>query len=98
MSLVQQGIKCQNIFRNVQEELVEKCMRFTIDQLVYEDENKIAIEGKFREKGYHDFKGDCFIKGINGVMLRLLDNSMPLLLINILLLILMETIVEIRLN
>jgi hypothetical protein len=73
-------------------------MRYTIDQLVYEDENKALIENKLREKGYNDFKGDCFIKGINGVMLRLLDNSMPLLLINILLLILMETIIQFRSN
>jgi hypothetical protein len=73
-------------------------MKFTIDQLVYEDENKTSIENRLRMRGMTDFKSDSFIKGINGVMLRLLDNSNPLLLINCLLLNLIETIIQIKNN
>lgn len=86
LALIQQGIKCRNIYKNLNEDLIEKSMKYTIDQLVYEDENKTSIENKLRLKGFTDFKGDSFIKGINGVMLRILDNSQPLLLVNCLLL------------
>lgn len=61
-------------------------MRYTVDQLVYEDENRNTIESKLKGRGFADFRGDAFIKGINGIMLRLLDNSPPLFIINCLLL------------
>lgn len=49
-----------------------------------------------KTRGFLDFKGDSFIKGINGIMLRLLDNAPPLFIINCLLLSLMETMLQIR--
>lgn len=53
---------------------------------------------KLKSRGYTDFKSDTFIKGVNGVMLRILDNSLPLLLVNTILLNLVETLVLIKNN
>lgn len=53
MHLTQQAIKCPNIFKHVDEGILEKSIRYTIDQLVYEDENRTAIENKLRSRGYN---------------------------------------------
>ena len=43
------------------------------------------IEAKLHDRGYNDLKSDCFIKAINGIMLRILDHTPPLFVVNILL-------------
>lgn len=43
MSLVQQAIKCKIIMKNLNEGIIQKCMQYTIDQLVYEDENRGTV-------------------------------------------------------
>ena len=91
-TLIQQLIKSPNIFNaSLSEDLLWKSILFTVDQLVYEDENRGSIEARLKSKGY-EIKGDIFIKGVNGVMLRILDYSQPLFIFNIFLRMLINVI------
>lgn len=56
---------------------------FALTQLVYEDEHKAEIVEELRSRNI-DYKSDNFIKAINGVMLRLLENVNPQEIVNIL--------------
>ena len=53
-------------------------------QLVYEDEHKTQILNDLQQRGI-EFKVEQFIKVINGVMLRILENTCPQETVNILL-------------
>lgn len=75
INLLQQAIKCRNIIRNIGE-LLYHVTNFALCQLVYEDENKSLIYDNLRARGI-DYKVDNFIKVINGVMLRILENAVP---------------------
>ena len=59
--------------------------KFALTQLVFEDENKTMIYQDLQTRGYVDFRPDQFIKVINGVMLRILENACPQDTANILL-------------
>lgn len=82
---MQQTIKCVKIFKKIDENLVSHSCQFVVNQLVYEDENRPHIESRLQEKGYTEIKSDCFIKSINGIMLRILDNTPSLFVITLLL-------------
>ena len=70
--LLQQSIKCKNIINNL-EELLYDGTKFTLTQLVYEDENKKIISDSLKNRGFEYPKEENpFIKAINGVMLRIL--------------------------
>ena len=56
--------------------MLSLCTEFVLKQLVYEDENKSAIQEAIRERGF-DYKVENFIKTINGIMLRILENGHP---------------------
>lgn len=58
--------------------------KFALEQLVYEDENKTMIMQDLVNRGF-DFKAEQFIKVINGVMLRILENACPQETVNVLL-------------
>lgn len=83
VTLLQQSIKCKYIIRNVGEYLYHGT-KFALSQLVYEDENKTMIMQDLATRGY-DFKAEQFIKVINGVMLRILENACPQEAVNVLL-------------
>ena len=72
INLLQQAIKCKNIVNNL-EELLYHGTKFTLTQLVYEDENKKSIHSDLKMRGFEYPKEENpFIKAINGVMLRIL--------------------------
>ena len=97
-TLIQQLIKSPNIFNSsLSEDLLWRSILFTVDQLVYEDENRGNIEARLKSKGY-EIKGDIFIKGVNGVMLRILDNSQPLFIFNIFMKMLINVIMGVSLG
>lgn len=83
INLLQQAIKCKHIINNIGE-LLYFGTRFALTQLVYEDENKGQILSELQQRGI-DFKVEQFIKAINGVMLRILENACPQETVNILL-------------
>ena len=83
INLLQQSIKCKYIINNVGE-LLYFGTRFALLQLVYEDEHKSQILNDLHQRGI-DFKVEQFIKVINGVMLRILENACPQETVNILL-------------
>jgi len=75
LNLLQQTLKNRHVIRNVGEVLAV-ATEFVLKQLVFEDENKASIAESLRERGI-DFKTDNFVKTINGVMLRILENAHP---------------------
>lgn len=83
INLLQQAIKCKNIINNVGE-LLFHGTKFALTQLVYEDENKSIIFQDLQARGF-EYRADQFIKVINGVMLRILENACPQETVNILL-------------
>lgn len=76
LNLFQSCIKCKSIVRNIDSDLLKLSMHFTLKQLVYEDENKSLIQEDLVNRGI-EYKIENFIKVINGVMLRLLENGTP---------------------
>lgn len=73
INLLQQAIKCKNIIKNAGQ-LLYYVTNFALSQLVYQDENKSLIYEDLRKRGI-DYKIENFIKVINGVMLRILQNA-----------------------
>lgn len=69
---------------NIDQQLLYHGTKFALYQLVYEDENKTMIAQDLINKGI-DFKPDQFVKVINGIMLRILENACPQEVVNILL-------------
>ena len=53
-------------------------------QLVYEDENKVAISEELKSRNI-EYKTDNFIKSVNGIMLRYLENANSQDIVNVLL-------------
>ena len=72
---MQNALKNKFIIKNVGEVLVV-ATEFVLRQLVHEDENKASITEALRERGL-EVKTDTFVKVVNGVMLRILDNAHP---------------------
>ena len=75
VTLLQHCIKCPHVVKNLGEFLYHGT-KFALSQLVFEDENKAMILHDLTSRGY-DFKPEQFIKVINGVMLRILENANP---------------------
>lgn len=75
ISLLQSCIKCPHIIKNIGE-LLGYGTSFALTQLVYEDEHKSEIYEELKSRNI-DYKADNFIKSINGVMLRILENAHP---------------------
>lgn len=51
LNLFQLCIKCKNIIRNIDLELLKEGVNFTLRQLVYEDENKALIHEDLASRG-----------------------------------------------
>ncbi len=83
ITLLQNCIKCNHVVKNIGE-LLGYGTGFALSQLVYEDENKAAIYEELRSRNI-EYKSDNFIKAINGVMLRLLENANSQDIVNVLL-------------
>lgn len=84
INLLQQAIKCKCIINHIDQQLLYQGTKFALYQLVYEDEHKNVIAQELINKGI-DFKPDQFVKVINGIMLRILENACPQEIVNILL-------------
>lgn len=83
ITLFQNCIKCSHVVKNVGE-LLGFGASFALNQLVYEDENKATIYEELRSRNI-EYKSDNFIKAVNGVMLRLLENANSQDIVNVLL-------------
>jgi hypothetical protein len=83
ITLLQNCIKCNHVVKNIGE-LLGYGTGFALSQLVYEDENKASIAEELRSRNI-EYKSDNFIKAINGVMLRLLENANSQDIVNVLL-------------
>ncbi len=75
ISLLQSSIKCPHIIKNIGE-LLGYGTSFALTQLVYEDQHKSEIYEELKSRNI-EYKADNFIKSINGVMLRILQNAHP---------------------
>lgn len=73
ITLLQNCIKCPHVIHAIGE-LLGFGTSFALTQLVYEDEHKAEIIEELRSRNI-EYKSDNFIKAINGVMLRLLENA-----------------------
>lgn len=73
LTLLQNCIKCPHVMKNVGD-LLGYGVNFAFTQLVYEDENKAVINEELRSRNI-EYKTENFIKAVNGVMLRLLENG-----------------------
>ncbi len=76
INLLQQAIRCKFIISHIDQQLLYHGTNFALYQLVYEDEHKNMIAQDLINKGI-DFKPDQFVKVINGIMLRILENACP---------------------
>jgi hypothetical protein len=85
INLLQQAIRCKFIINNIDQQLLYHATKFALYQLVYEDEHKSMIAQDLIQKGCVEFKAEQFVKVINGIMLRILENACPQEVINILL-------------
>lgn len=85
INLFQQAIRCKFIINHIDQSLLYHGTKFALFQLVYEDEHKNMIAQDLLNKGIVDFKPDQFVKVINGIMLRILENACPQEIVNILL-------------
>ena len=74
ITLLQYAIKCKYIISNIDQQLLYHGTKFALYQLVYEDEYKNVITQNLNNRNI-DFKPDQFVKVINGVMLRILENA-----------------------
>lgn len=47
-NLVQLSIRCTHVFKKIEESLISHSCQFIVNQLVYEDENRVLIESRLK--------------------------------------------------